>query len=713
MLSSGEAARRLGLSQTTLNRAVARGRITPAETTPGGHHRFHPDDLDALSEQRPLPTLPASGEGRFLTTRQAAKLLGVSQPTIVRAVDEGRLKADLVTPGGHLRFRAESLRRPGAIPADRDLVTSRYAAKALGVSQATVARAVREGQLRPTGVTPGGHYRFTEEELYEQAAKLHPAPAPPAPPPFESSGSALRDRLRRLLYRLGTGPGMAGPPPPPGNGNGNGNRRGNGNGHGNGHGNGNPDRRQQLWEAGLNSVFVIAAVLVALPLLALARGFADLLYRRGDTGWQDNLGVFLAFLALSMGAFFFFYSVKYYVATVVVLLSTMVSGRNARIGRGNGKDNGNGNGNGQLSRHPFVSIHVAAYNEKRVIERLLQACERLDYPNYEVVVVDDSTDESVELLRAWRDKPRFKVLHRPARTGFKGGALKEALKLTDHRAEYVVIWDADSLPFPDSIQRFLPHFYETNGNGNGSGGLSMRREQVAAVQSYQWHVLNKSESWLTEGVRAEYAGSYMIERPFQEALSSLKMVAGTSYMIRADLLRQIGWGTSLTEDWELTLQLYTRGYKVVFTPYAETPAECVGTFTRLARQRMRWAEGHSHNVRRWFFPILLSPFVSPAEKLEFAYYSTYYLQSFLFAVGSLCWLVSELGLHAHVPDWTALLGWSLLFSNLLSLPLMNLGGLVLEEAPRKDLTGVLGALALSYLLVPFQAWASLKGLLGR
>ena len=234
---------------------------------------------------------------------------------------------------------------------------------------------------------------------------------------------------------------------------------------------------------------------------------------------------------------------------------------------------------------------------------------------------------------------------------------------------------------------------------------------MAAVQSYQWHVLNKSESWLTEAVRAEYAGSYMIERPFQDAIGSLKMVAGTAYMIRADVLREVGWGTSLTEDWELTLKLYSRGYKVAYTPWAETPAECVSTFSRLARQRMRWAEGHTHNVRKWFVPIMTSPFVSPLEKLEFAYAAIYYLQAALFIVGSLAWLISEVVFQTHVPGWTALLGWSLLFSNIFALPLMNLGGLILEEAPGRDLQGVLGAVVLSFALVPFQAWASLKGLI--
>ena len=165
-------------------------------------------------------------------------------------------------------------------------------------------------------------------------------------------------------------------------------------------------------------------------------------------------------------------------------------------------------------------------------------------------------------------------------------------------------------------------------------GQVKRRTDVAAVQSYQWHVLNKSESWLTEAVRAEYAGSYMVERPFQDAIGSLKMIAGTAYMIRADVLRQVGWGTSITEDWELTLKLYVRGYKVVYTPWAETPAECVSTFSRLARQRMRWAEGHTHNVRKWFVPIMRSPFVTPLEKLEFLFDSTYYLQAALFIVGN-------------------------------------------------------------------------------
>ncbi|OLB88673.1 MAG: hypothetical protein AUI15_27460 [Actinobacteria bacterium 13_2_20CM_2_66_6] len=496
-----------------------------------------------------------------------------------------------------------------------------------------------------------------------------------------------------------------------------------------------PERGHLAWSILLNGVLVGAFVVGFIPIVAIVHGFIDLVQQSKIRSGSDWAAYGFAFTGLLLGAIFFAYAIKYYLSTVMVLLTTLVGG--GRNGNGNGsKANGNGlsriNGNGNgyhldLGYHPFVSVHVAAYNEKRVIERLLNALSQLEYPEYEVVVVDDSTDESVQILQQWVGRPRFKILHRTSRSGYKGGALREALKVMDSRTEYVVVFDADSVPFPDSIERLMPLFYRVS-EGTSSRrfeaafgrtdppsepGQIKRRPEVAAVQSYQWHVLNKSESWLTEAVRAEYAGSYMIERPFQDAVGSLKMIAGTAYMIRADVLRNIGWGTSITEDWELTLKLYARGYKVIYTPWAETPAECVSTFARLARQRMRWAEGHTHNVRKWFLPILRSPLVTPIEKLEFLYDSTYYLQAGLFVLGTVSWVVSEVVFRTHVPGWTALLGWSLLFSNVFALPLMNLGGLILEEAPARDVQGVLGALVLSFALVPFQGWAAFKGLISK
>lgn len=481
---------------------------------------------------------------------------------------------------------------------------------------------------------------------------------------------------------------------------------------------------ERLWSLFIGTLVFITIFVAALPVFAIVRGTSAgiALAISGNASILSWLGLELALVALGMGAFFFVYSLKYYLATATMLLLAFLGPGHQQDGGSSGKNPLSGlariirrwNPAGQsltaparpldLGYEPFVSIHIATYNEKRVVGRLLEACANLNYSNYEVILVDDSTDGSMELLERWKQVPRFKIIHRETRDGYKGGALTYALKAMDPRTEYVAIFDADAVPFPDVLRDLMGHFY-TNG-----GELPKPIREVGAVQSYQWHVLNKGESWLTAAVRTEYSGSYMIERPYQQVLGSMKMIAGTAYMIRAGLLRELGWGRSLTEDWELTLRLYTKGYKVVYTPYAETPAECVATFSRLARQRMRWAEGHSYNVNRYFFSILRSPHLSLVEKTEFIYYGLYYLQAALFVLGSGAWLVSELILHAGIPQWTAMLGWSLLFTNMFALPFMNLGGLLLEGSPRRDYAGVLGAVALSFLLVPFQAWASLKGL---
>lgn len=483
-------------------------------------------------------------------------------------------------------------------------------------------------------------------------------------------------------------------------------------------------RRTRLLSVLVRLLLLLAAAVSMLPFVALARGIYEAL--RTGIGDDNPGGVALSFVALVLGGVFFLYAVRYYLATLVMLLSSLVLGGGNGNGNGNHRNggngrylrrrngnggNGNGNGNGHkidLGYEPFVSIHIATYNEKRVIGRLLEGCAALDYANFEVIVVDDSTDETAAILEAWRLQPRFKIVRRPSRDGFKGGALAVALRNMDPKAEFVIVWDADVVPFADSIQSFLPHFFTA-----GPEGRFEPRSDVAAVQSYQWHVLNRSESWLTEAVRAEYAGSYMVERPFQESVGSLKMIAGTAYMIRAPTLREVGWGRSLTEDWELTLRLHVLGYKVVYTPYAESPAECVATFGRLARQRMRWAEGHTHNVRKWWREVIRSPRMSAIEKIEFLYYSTYYLQAAFFAAGTIVWLLAEIGLRSHVPDWTSAFGWCLLLSNMLALPLMNFAGLLLEGAPARDFVGVLGALVTSFLLVPFQSYAALKGLFER
>ncbi|MGA7910475.1 MAG: helix-turn-helix domain-containing protein [Candidatus Dormiibacterota bacterium] len=105
MISSKDAARRLGVSQATVLRCAARGLLKPVLVTPGGHRRFSLQEVEAFAATLDIDPLHSS----LITTGEAARLLGVSQPTLNRAVRAGRLRPALVTPGGHRRFDGAEL----------------------------------------------------------------------------------------------------------------------------------------------------------------------------------------------------------------------------------------------------------------------------------------------------------------------------------------------------------------------------------------------------------------------------------------------------------------------------------------------------------------------------------------------------------------------------------------------------------------------------
>jgi len=449
------------------------------------------------------------------------------------------------------------------------------------------------------------------------------------------------------------------------------------------------------------------------------------------------VGQISSYVALTFGIFFFIFACKYYFAILIALFSGKTNDKN-----GSNEKNGNGNDktgsfrNGIFSflkrpleddfdsffftgiskdpeNDPFVSIQLPFYNEK---------------------ILKD--------LNKRRGGPTVKFVHRKDRVGFKGGALQKAVNFMDPRTKYVVVLDADFIPPPDILRKFLWYFEGPNGNGdNGNNGNGHRfsdqvlnyyengineerkdifgkvddwyeRRRIGVVQGYQLHHLNKNENWITKGVRAEFSGGYMIERVAEEFFGSMKMITGSVFMIRAEILQKLGWTTSITEDWDLTLRMYMEGYKVLYTPLIQAQAEIPTTIRALARQRMRWAEGHTYAVKKYFWDIIRSPNITGREKAEFLYFAPYYLQSFFFLIGTTFWMIAEL-LGQHPYFWTATFGWCLLLSNLFALPLMSLSGLYLEETAREDYSGIFSFIVLSYVITPFQAYAAIKGLLER
>ncbi len=458
------------------------------------------------------------------------------------------------------------------------------------------------------------------------------------------------------------------------------------------------------------------------------------------------IGQAFSYVALTVGLFFFLFACKYYFAILIALFSGRKNGNNGKNGNnknsllGNGtpgsfgrqlRENNNGNFNGALEngliREPFVSIQLPFYNEKNVARRIIQACVDIDYSNYEIMVADDSRDETIEILKELNKRtegPTIKFIHRKDRTGFKGGALQKAVQYMDPRTEYAVVLDADFIPPPDILKKFIWYFEGQGRNGARARGDDdepeddifervdewYERRRIGVVQGYQLHHLNKNENWITKGIRCEFSGGYMIERVSEEFFGAMKMITGSVFMIRAEILRKLGWTHSITEDWDLTLRMYMDGWKVLYTPLIQAPAEIPTTVRAIARQRMRWAEGHTFAVKKYFWDVLRSPNLTGREKLEFIYFAPYYLQSFFFLIGTFFWVVAEI-LAQHPSFWTATFGWSLILSNLFALPLMSLSGLYLEQTAREDYTGIFSFIVLSYILMPFQTYAAVKGLL--
>ncbi|NIM47177.1 MAG: glycosyltransferase, partial [Candidatus Aenigmarchaeota archaeon] len=232
----------------------------------------------------------------------------------------------------------------------------------------------------------------------------------------------------------------------------------------------------------LESVFLLS--LVSLGLLAVLVSFIRLLI---TTPAGARVGLFFAGISLFFGMIFFIYSLKYYLILAAVLgFSRHIGNGNSNNGNGNGKrrhsilsrlfgNNNNHHSQDQtllekdldrvaLKRQPFVSIHIPFYNEKKVASRILTACTSMDYDNYEVIVVDDSNDETTQILEKWKKHKKVKIFHRDHRTGFKGGALRQAVAHMNPLTEFVIVFDADFIPYPDTIKLFLKYFNVVNGH---------------------------------------------------------------------------------------------------------------------------------------------------------------------------------------------------------------------------------------------------------
>lgn len=258
------------------------------------------------------------------------------------------------------------------------------------------------------------------------------------------------------------------------------------------------------------------------------------------------------------------------------------------------------------SEWPKVTIQLPIFNERYVVERLLEAMSRMDYPReqVEIQVLDDSTDETVDVARACVE--RFQALglniqymHRENRDGFKAGALKEGMKTAT--GEFITIFDADFQPNPDFLRRTIPYFQE---------------EKIGMVQA-RWTYMNRHYSSLSEVEAILLDGHFVMEHGGRYREGSFFNFNGTAGVWRRAAIEDAGgWEhDTLTEDTDLSYRAQLRGWKFLYLMDLECPSELPVDMNSFKSQQARWAKGLTQVARKSLPRILRAqiPFHIKAE----------------------------------------------------------------------------------------------------
>ncbi|MBU0498668.1 MAG: glycosyltransferase [Gammaproteobacteria bacterium] len=230
---------------------------------------------------------------------------------------------------------------------------------------------------------------------------------------------------------------------------------------------------------------------------------------------------------------------------------------------------------------PMVSVHVPAYNEPPdMMKETLDALSRLDYPNFEVIVIDNNTKDPA----VWQPVEahctqlgeRFRFFHKAPLAGYKAGALNFALTETHPEAEIIAVIDSDYQVTANWLRDLVPQF---------------NSEKIAVVQAPQDYRDSKENAFKAM-CYAEYRGFFHIGMVTRNERNAI-IQHGTMTMVRRKVLEDVGkWGEwTITEDAELGLRVFEEGYEATYIANSYGQGLMPDTFTDFKKQRYRWAYG--------------------------------------------------------------------------------------------------------------------------
>jgi cellulose synthase/poly-beta-1,6-N-acetylglucosamine synthase-like glycosyltransferase len=256
---------------------------------------------------------------------------------------------------------------------------------------------------------------------------------------------------------------------------------------------------------------------------------------------------------------------------------------------------------------PHVVVQIPSFNEGAVLRRGVEAAARLDWPRdrLHIQLLDDSTDDTAELARTVTAELTAKgfdvvALQRTDRSGFKGGALHEAMQKTPY--DYFAIFDVDYVPPADFLRRCMRVF--------------VAEPNTAFVQA-RFDFLNPYENALTEMQMVTLDAHLGIEQATRFWAGHPLPFNGTcGIWQRAAIEAGGGWkGDTVTEDLDLTYRGWVKGWRAVFLTSVAVPGELPADSKTWLRQQQRWQDGFRHVSLRMVPVILKSRSIKPSAKL--------------------------------------------------------------------------------------------------
>ena len=258
------------------------------------------------------------------------------------------------------------------------------------------------------------------------------------------------------------------------------------------------------------------------------------------------------------------------------------------------------------THYPFVSLHLACCKEPpEMVIATIDSLAKLDYPNFEVIVVDNNTpDEALwRPVEARCKELGFRFFSLGSWPGYKAGALNFALKHTDARAEVVGVVDADYIVESNWLAAAVPYFSDS---------------AVGVVQAPQEH--RGWENNLFQRMESdEYSGFFrigMVQRNEDDAI----IQHGTMTLIRRSTMDRLGgWAEwCICEDAELGLRVLISGQKTIYIDHAFGRGLTPDSYEAYAKQRFRWAYGGMRIMRRHWKELLgLKPGLNAAQRYQF------------------------------------------------------------------------------------------------